>query len=146
MFSCLSAHNRPPCELLLLHATPAQEAEALQREMRALESERVGLLRDVALRKEMEAQYAKRGTLQARRAVAWHAARAAMHHSGQRGMVPPWQCQGVRHAALLHSWVILAGSASSAGCPARRRCVGVCPPCGMPLPPLAGRRCVCFTP
>lgn len=42
----------------------AQEAEALQREMRALEAERAGLLRDVKLKEEMEAQYAKRGTLQ----------------------------------------------------------------------------------
>lgn len=41
-----------------------QEAEALQSEMRALERERAGLLRDVALQQEMEAQYAKRGTLQ----------------------------------------------------------------------------------
>ena len=41
-----------------------QEAEALQQEMKALEGERAGLLRDVALRQEMEAQYAKRGTLQ----------------------------------------------------------------------------------
>lgn len=32
--------------------------------MKALEGERAGLLRDVALRQEMEAQYAKRGTLQ----------------------------------------------------------------------------------
>ncbi|PRW58814.1 flagellar basal body isoform B [Chlorella sorokiniana] len=34
--------------------------------MRALESERAGLLRDVALRQEMEGQHAKRGALQAR--------------------------------------------------------------------------------
>ncbi|KAI7836961.1 hypothetical protein COHA_009210 [Chlorella ohadii] len=43
-----------------------KEAEALQSEMRALERERAGLLRDVALQQEMEAQYAKRGTLQAK--------------------------------------------------------------------------------
>lgn len=33
--------------------------------MKALEAERAGLLRDVALKEEMEQQYAKRGTLQA---------------------------------------------------------------------------------
>ncbi|PSC76586.1 flagellar basal body [Micractinium conductrix] len=43
-----------------------QEAEELQREMQALEGERAALLRDAALAGEMEAQYAKRGTLQAR--------------------------------------------------------------------------------
>ncbi|KAL4434248.1 hypothetical protein ABPG75_000689 [Micractinium tetrahymenae] len=43
-----------------------QEAEELQREMKALESERAALLRDAELAGEMEAQYAKRGTLQAR--------------------------------------------------------------------------------
>ena len=41
-----------------------QEAEELQREMQAPEAERAGLLRDVRLKKEMEQQYAKRGTLQ----------------------------------------------------------------------------------
>lgn len=41
-----------------------QEAEELQREMQALEGERAALLRDAALAGEMEAQYAKRGTLQ----------------------------------------------------------------------------------
>ncbi len=42
----------------------AQEAEELQREMKALEEERASLLRNAALAGEMEAQYAKRGTLQ----------------------------------------------------------------------------------
>ena len=41
-----------------------QEAEELQREMRALEEERAALLRDVQLREGLEQQYAKRGTLQ----------------------------------------------------------------------------------
>ena len=58
--------NRPldEDELEFVDAIAQQEAEALQREMKALEDERAGLLRDVALRQEMEAQYAKRGTLQ----------------------------------------------------------------------------------
>lgn len=47
-----------------LSAGRVQEAEELQREMNALEAERAGLLRDAALAGEMEAQYAKRGTLQ----------------------------------------------------------------------------------
>lgn len=41
-----------------------KEAEALQQEMRGLEAERAGLLRDAQLQQEMEARYAMRGTLQ----------------------------------------------------------------------------------
>ena len=68
-----------------------QEAEALQREMQALEAERAGLLRDVQLKEEMEAQYAKRGTLQAGAACSCciffrveEAGRMAVHASGPR--------------------------------------------------------------
>lgn len=50
-----------------------QEAEELQREMKALEAERAALLRDATLAGEMEAQYAKRGTLQVGAAMLWGA-------------------------------------------------------------------------
>ena len=71
-----------------------QEAEALQSEMRALERERAGLLRDVALQQEMEAQYAKRGTLQVWRlghSIAAMAVRGFAHRVRPR-------------AAPCHSW------------------------------------------
>jgi hypothetical protein len=41
-----------------------QEAEELQKEMKALECERAALVRDVKLKDEMEKQYATRSTLQ----------------------------------------------------------------------------------
>ncbi|KAL4860135.1 Basal body-orientation factor 1 [Chlorella vulgaris] len=65
----LLAHSRKVEGEIRLYG---QEAEELQREMKALDSERAALLRDVRLKEEMEALYAKRGTLQAREICAAH--------------------------------------------------------------------------
>eukprot|EP00887_Chlorella_sp_A99_P000647 scaffold5.g647.t1 len=59
----LLQHNRKMNEQMRLFG---EEADELQKQMRALESERSGLLRDVRLKEELEQQYARRGTLQAR--------------------------------------------------------------------------------
>jgi len=69
-----------------------QEAEELQREMQALEEERASLLRDAALAGEMEAQYAKRGTLQVQqyRSGDGYQARAAAPTQGAGRTLRGW--------------------------------------------------------